>query len=216
MTIAILLGAFLAGLAGSPHCVLMCGSFASACARHPAGLGAWHIGRLVGYSILGAIAGAVGHALPGPAWLPSAVGAVFLVWFAAALAGLVGEPRLKLPGFSRAGGLLTEGRGTGAQLAFGLVNGFLPCGLVYSALSLPVALANPWSGAAAMIAFGMGTTPATSIAALGFRRLTFRSLAARRWIALLVLITGLLSIAVRSGLLFPESMLPFMHRHGAS
>ena len=52
-----LLTALLAGLAGSPHCVAMCGAFASACAVHRPGFGAWHAGRLVAYAILGALAG---------------------------------------------------------------------------------------------------------------------------------------------------------------
>jgi sulfite exporter TauE/SafE len=201
MTIGLLLGAFLAGLTGSPHCVAMCGAFASACARHPAGLGAWHVGRIVGYAILGAVAGALGAVLPGPAWLPSAVAAAFLLWFAASLAGLLPEPRLVLPGLSRAGRLLHDDRGAGAQLAFGVMNGFLPCGLVYSALSLPVAIATPLGGAAAMAAFGLGTVPATSLAALSLRRLSLTSLAARRAIAALVLAVGLWSIASRAGLL---------------
>lgn len=196
-----MLGAFLAGLAGSPHCVLMCGPFASACARSGAGLSAWHAGRLTGYAALGAAAGAVGAALPGPAWLPGALAAAFLLWFAAGLAGLAPEPRLVLPGLSRSGRLLQEGRGTGARYAFGVINGFLPCGLVYAALSLPVALAAPLPGALAMVAFGAGTVPLLSVAALGLRRMTPRGLVARRMVAAVVLLVGLWSIATRTGLL---------------
>jgi len=205
---AVLLGAFLTGLAGSPHCLVMCGPFAAACGRHPAGLAAWHVGRLVSYAALGAAAGLLGAAIPGPPWLGAAVGAALLLWFAAALAGFVPEPRLVLPGFARAGRLLEEGRGPLAQFAFGIANGFLPCGLVYSALALPVAVGHAAGGALAMLAFGAGTVPALSIAAAGLQRVTGRSLAARRWLAAAVLAAGLWSIAARAGLIGRHAHVP--------
>ena len=199
---AALLGAFLAGLAGSPHCVLMCGPFAAACSRISGGRGVlgWHLGRITSYAALGALAGLAGGAVPGPSWLAAAIGAALLIWFAAALAGLVPEPRLVVPGAAAAGRLLTAPNPL-ARFTFGLVNGFIPCGLVYSALSLPVALGSPGAGALAMALFGAGTTPALSIAAAGFRRLEFRTRAARRAVAVLVLLTGLWSLAARTGFL---------------
>jgi sulfite exporter TauE/SafE len=199
MDAPLLLGAFLAGLAGSPHCVMMCGPFAAACARPVAGLIPWHAGRLAGYAVLGAAAGAAGAVIPGPAWLPSLIAALFLVAFAAALAGVLPEPRVVLPGFAAAGRLLREGRGPAARFGFGVVNGFIPCGLVYSALSIPVALARPLPGALAMLAFGAGTLPALSLAAVGLRRVTPASLTARRVVATLVLAAGLWSIGMRAG-----------------
>ena len=73
---AALFGALLAGLAGSPHCVLMCGPFAAACSRAGGGAGvlAWHLGRITSYAGLGALAGWLGAALPGPSWLGVALG----------------------------------------------------------------------------------------------------------------------------------------------
>lgn len=179
--------------------MLMCGPFAAACARPVPGLAAWHVGRMAGYAVLGAAAGAAGAVLPGPAWLPAVVAALFLTGFAAALAGILPEPRVVLPGFAAAGRLLGEGRGPAARFAFGVVNGFIPCGLVYSALSIPVALARPVPGALAMLAFGAGTLPVLSVAALGLRRLTPASLTARRLLALFVLAAGLWSIGMRAG-----------------
>jgi sulfite exporter TauE/SafE len=197
---AALLGAFLAGLAGSPHCVLMCGPFAAACGRTGGGgVLAWHAGRITSYAGLGAIAGLVGAVLPGPPWVAAAIGAALLVWFAAALAGLVPEPRLIMPGAAAAGRLLAATHPL-SRFAFGLVNGLIPCGLVYSALSLPVSLGSAGAGALAMALFGVGTSPALSIAAAGFRRLELRTRAARRIVALLVLLAGLSSLAGRLGL----------------
>lgn len=92
LTLAALGGPLLAGLAGSPHCVGMCGGFAVAAAGGPRGRAsalAWSAGRLSTYAVLGALVGAFGGALPGPGWVGTAIAAAFLVYFAARLAGLV-------------------------------------------------------------------------------------------------------------------------------
>ena len=194
-----LLGAaFLTGLLGSVHCVAMCGAFAASCTRVPRGLPAWHAGRIGTYALLGALAGAAGRLLPGPPWLPAAVAAALLLWFALALAGLVPEPRLIPRGLTNAASRAARTTSPAAQAAFGVANGFLPCGLVYSALSIPVALADPARGALAMIAFGAGTLPALSLAALGLRRLVMTSLWRRRVFAVLVLAAGAWAIWSRA------------------
>jgi uncharacterized protein len=51
-----------------------------------------------------------------------------------------------------------------AGVGAGLVNGLLPCGLVYAALVASLGLAGPLRGAGFMIAFGAGTTPAVLVA----------------------------------------------------
>ncbi|HEY6108203.1 MAG TPA: sulfite exporter TauE/SafE family protein [Gemmatimonadales bacterium] len=194
-----LLGAaFLTGLLGSVHCVAMCGAFAASCTRVPRGLPAWHAGRIGTYALLGALAGAAGRLLPGPPWVPAVVAAGLLLWFALALAGLVPEPRLIPRGLTSAAGRAAGTPSPAAQAAFGVANGFLPCGLVYSALSIPVALADPARGALAMIAFGAGTLPALSVAALGLRRLVMTSMWRRRMLAVLVLATGAWAIWTRA------------------
>jgi uncharacterized protein len=57
----------------------------------------------------------------------------------------------------------------------GMILGFLPCGLVYSALVIAAATGKPLAGALALISFGLGTAPA--LLALGVLGL----LAGRRW-----------------------------------
>ena len=52
-----LIGAAIASLVGTPHCLGMCGGFAAASAGSPAHLAAWHAGRLSTYAALGAVAG---------------------------------------------------------------------------------------------------------------------------------------------------------------
>lgn len=43
---------------------------------------------------------------------------------------------------------------------FGVINGFLPCGLVYLALAGALSLGNVWGSAGFMMFFGIGTLPA--------------------------------------------------------
>ncbi len=195
---AALAGALLAGLLGSPHCAGMCGGFAVSVSERPQDAVAWHLGRLSTYAGLGALAGLGGAALPGPGWVLSAVSIALLVWFSARLAGLVPEGHLRVPGLARLGARWMREPGVAGRYAFGLSTGLLPCGLVYAALGLPVALAHPGWGAAAMLAFGLGTIPVLAAAAVGLRGLAGRRPWVRRALAAGVLAAGLWSIHARS------------------
>ncbi|MFL5520298.1 MAG: sulfite exporter TauE/SafE family protein [Gemmatimonadales bacterium] len=191
------LAAFVSGLAGSMHCVAMCGGFAATAGSRPSGAAAWHLGRLSTYALLGAIAGAVGKVIPGPAWIPAAVATVLLCWFALAIAGLVPEPRIRVPGIGRAGIALANREGLGWRYLFGMTTGLLPCGLVYAALALPVALGHPVAGALAMVAFGLGTVPALATLSVALQRVLRSGIWARRTVAATIFVVGLWTIAMR-------------------
>lgn len=192
-----LAGAALAGLVGSPHCVGMCGGLGTAAGGRPAQTLAWSLGRLCTYMALGAMAGATAGALPLPRELGLVLAGLLLLWFAANLAALP-VPKLPVPApLHRAGAALLRRSDLPSRFLFGLVNGLLPCGLVYAALSLPVALAEPGAGALAMLAFGLGTSPGLVLAVHGLRRLVAGSLWRRRVLALLVLGIGLSTLAQR-------------------
>ncbi len=196
--VSLVAGAAVAGLVGSPHCVGMCGGFAVACGEDRASGVAWHAGRLTTYAVLGAVAGAAGQVIPGPGWVASAVGAALLVWFAAGLAGLVRPPHVAIPGLARLSGAALARSGVGWRYALGLTTGLIPCGLVYSALAVPVAAADPGVGALAMAAFGLGTVPALALASRGLRSLLGGALWKRRVLAVAVLVAGLGAVAIRA------------------
>ncbi len=183
--------AVLAGLVGSPHCVGMCGSFALACGGRLDHTVAWHAGKTFTYAFLGALAGWIGHSVPGPTWVATAVSAILVVWFAAGLAGVVPEPALRIPGLTRFATRAATRGDLASRFVFGMANGLLPCGLVYATLGIAVASGDPLTGAAAMTAFGLGTTPALAAFGLGARRLARDRVWVRRSMALLVLIAGL-------------------------
>ena len=195
--IPLLMGALLAGLIGSPHCIGMCGGFSMLAARSPGDALAWHTGRLTTYTILGMIIGAMGDRIPGPGWIASAVAAIFLVIFAANLAGLLRAPALPIGGLTRLGSSLLRGSGPAERYLFGLLTGLLPCGLVYVALGFPLTAADPLWGGAAMLAFGLGTVPALALVATGLQRLLERFPSARLWMAGVVLLLGLGTLLIR-------------------
>jgi sulfite exporter TauE/SafE len=197
----LLAAAAMAGLVGSPHCIGMCGGFAILCGQRVADTAIWHAGRVTSYAVLGTLAGAFGSLVPGPSWVAAAISLSLMVWFCAALAGLVAEPRVVIPGLKKLGTAMAGNPGLLARYSFGIVNGLLPCGLVYAALAVPVATANTRWGALTMVAFGFGTVPTLSVIALGVRRIVARDIRIRRAVAAGVLIAGLWSIGLRQGLL---------------
>lgn len=164
------------GLAGSLHCVAMCGGIAAAAGSRMAGSAAWpgallfNLARCASYGILGltvaTLAGAAVAGAGAAAWLPRALAALLMLalgvqlwsgrdWLGAERAGAAVWRRLR-PLARRA----AQWPGLLRYLALGLLWGFLPCGLVYSALALAATAQPAAIGALAMLAFGAGTLPA--------------------------------------------------------
>lgn len=205
----LLLGMFLAGLAGGPlHCGPMCGPFvlgqtADRLARLPAGgmcerarlraglLLPYHAGRAITYAGLGGLAGGLAAA-PGQGWLTALLlllGAMLLL--GQALARLGWRGRLALPSCGRltqSVARLARRLGSGNGLLLGLVLGFLPCGLLYAALAVAAGAGGIAQGALAMGLFALGTMPA--LIAIGWigqsagRRVTGAVAAAAPWLLL--------------------------------
>ncbi len=192
-----LIGALTAGLMGGPHCAGMCGGFVTACTARGGAVWPWHVGRLLTYVTLGGIAGGFGAFLPGPSWAVSLVAVALLVWFALRLGGLLPESHWQIPGLTALSTRLLGGEGVLPRVGFGALTGLMPCGLVYAALSLSVAVGSAQAGALAMAAFWLGTVPALSIAAAALRRVAASSPWARRGVAAGVLCAGLWSLGLR-------------------
>jgi hypothetical protein len=173
---------FLAGLAGSMHCVGMCGGFACALggdARGPLSSllrhALYNSGRLCSYCFLGALAAAGGTLLAGHGGEPGAVGVAqrLLALLSGGLMLVVGLRFLGVLRFAGAGASAgSEGPlvrwlkgvlrtpGFAMPLAFGVLNGLLPCPLVYAFAAQAAASGGPLEGVQIMVAFGLGTFPA--------------------------------------------------------
>jgi len=171
---------------------------------------AQNAGRLASYALAGALAGGAGQ-VAGRTALSGARDALQLAAAAAVLvagltlAGVVPAraslERLGLPLWRRlqplGKRLLPIDTWERAAL-FGMIWGFLPCGLVYSALSLAMLSGSALLGAATMAAFGLGTAPA--LAAMGAAAEAVgafaRRAAVRRGAGALVVAFGVLQIAL--------------------
>ncbi len=189
--------AFAAGLLGSPHCLGMCGSFALACGGRTAHTLAWHAGKTSTYAVLGALAGGAGASVPGPTWIGTALSAALLLWFSAALAGLTAEPALRIPGIVRLATRTAQNDDLASRYLFGVVNGLLPCGLVYATLGVAVASGSAATGALAMTAFGIATMPGLALLGGLVRKAMGEGVTARRVVALFIAVTGLWVISQR-------------------
>jgi sulfite exporter TauE/SafE len=173
-----LLSAFVVGLLGGVHCAGMCGgivgalSFGTQNPRNLPILLAYNSGRILSYTLAGALMGTLGFYFSG--LLPVQTAQRVLLTFAGVFLVLMG---LYLAGWSsalsrveRAGGHLWRrieplGRGllpvrsVRQGVLLGMLWGWLPCGLVYSALVWTVSAGGALEGAALMLAFGLGTLP---------------------------------------------------------
>jgi sulfite exporter TauE/SafE len=182
----ILLSAFLLGLLGSGHCLGMCGGLSSALglnSREHAGryVLSYNLGRIFSYSLAGLIVGSLGF------WLSKNLAALDMLRYLAALMLILmgfylGKWFNGLIYFEKLGHTLwpliqplskrfMPVSSIKDALLVGMVWGWLPCGLVYSALIWASLESNSLASMLIMLCFGLGTLPAmlaTGLFAQGF------------------------------------------------
>jgi sulfite exporter TauE/SafE len=186
--------AFMTGVFGAFHCLGMCSGIASGFFVHYGGEGrisphlVYHGTRILVYTLLGASGAAVGQVLVQTGIIGKAQGIMFiLAGLAVILIGLrvVGlfpakrkkqSPQIAVPLKEIASpGKAASGKRF-APLIGGLLNGFVPCSLVFSVAIKAISSANPLEAAMLMLAFGLGTWPTmlslTLLSALTIKRLS--------------------------------------------
>jgi sulfite exporter TauE/SafE len=154
-------------LLGSLHCVAMCGPLVGLAGARTMKLAAMHaLGRLVTYTALGVGAGAVGRAIDLAGALGTVQRAATLVAGLAIIAwGVVALVRGKAAAgrgtLFRTGLVHIRSRRAAARAwLVGVLTGLLPCGWLWAFVISAAGTADPWSGAAVMAAFWLGTVPA--------------------------------------------------------
>lgn len=179
---ALLGGMFALGLASGVHCVGMCGGIVTAFSTirfnpRPE----WtrqilfNLGRISTYAVAGAATGAAGSflALQNGLYLFANVVLILVGLHLAGFGALLRLERLGGPLWRRLQPLAARASAKGNPYFAGLLWGWLPCGLVYAALAVAVTFGSSLKGAAAMLAFGLGTLPwllAAGAAAAQLRR----------------------------------------------
>lgn len=174
MEIALIISAIGLGFASGFHCIGMCGpialsmGFSRSQATHfyLQNL-TYQIGRVVTYAFMGAILGIFGEGFQLAGFqgtLTIIVGILLIVMalfsfggkdFATKIPfinGLLLKLKLSL-------GKILQKQGYKSRFLTGVLNGFLPCGMVYMALTASLASGGVWQGAVFMALFGLGTLP---------------------------------------------------------
>lgn len=171
---------FAAGFLGSAHCVGMCGGFVLAISTapdRPARLTRqllYFLGKTLTYTSMGGAVGfagaTVGSAFAGLQNVISiGAGAVMFIFGLHLLGALgpimrMGTPMNWSP-FRAASRYVMRQRSVAGALALGLLNGLLPCGLVYTLLAMAVSTGTMLGGALTMLVFGLATLPALVVLA---------------------------------------------------
>lgn len=219
-------GAFVLGLASTLHCLGMCGGIIGALTfglpetirenrkRLLPFVSAYNIGRLSSYSLLGALAGLFGEQLFN--LVSPQAGHRLLQWLATGLMVGIGLylagwlPRFamiekmgvpvwkKLSPIARK---LTPIDSPLKAFGFGLLWGWLPCGMVYSALVWSSTSGGAGNGALLMLAFGAGTLPATMGAGIftGWIARLSKNMRARRLTGISIIVLAVAGLTVFSG-----------------
>jgi uncharacterized protein len=161
---------FAGGLAGSLHCVGMCGGFALALGGIRRQI-LYNLGRLNTLVAIGAGSGALGATLVAQAPVRgleqglAIVAGGFMIVVGLEILGILGALTARGAALAQAtvgrllGGVIRSGSPL-APLALGVFNAFLPCQLIYAFAARAASTASIGSGMLTMLAFGLGTLPA--------------------------------------------------------
>lgn len=181
MILPVIIAGFTMGVAGSLHCVGMCGPLSLALpTAHLSATGKflslllYQLGRIITYSFIGLLFGLAGRSLNISGyqqWFSIILGSIVLlltIFYFAQKKSLHFRFLNRFYYFiqRKMGQLLRSAKGTGGFLLLGLVNGFLPCGMVYIAMAATLSLTSVGQSIFFMAAFGAGTLPAMMLVAL--------------------------------------------------
>jgi uncharacterized protein len=220
-----LAAAFAVGLFGTMHCIGMCGGIIGALsmslpdqvrANRPwllTYIGAYNLGRVFSYSVAGFAVGYLGSAAAGYTDMsdgPSLLrhtGAVMMIAIGLYLAGWFPQlsmvERLGQPIWKRlepVGRKLIPVSSLPRALLYGMIWGWLPCGMVYFVLVWALTAGSAIDGALTMAAFGLGTLPslmAAGLAASWLQRIT-RSKIARRVVGATVILMAVATLVMQT------------------
>lgn len=172
-----LYSAFFFGLISSLHCVGMCGPIAMMLpvdrnnqAKKVVQIMLYHIGRLTAYSLLGLFFGLLGKGLflAGIQQQLSIFIGIMMIVFVVIPEKVFAQYNFSKPIYKVIAKVKTslgsqfKNKSFKSLFIIGLLNGFLPCGLVYVALFGAIAMQSETLGVAYMFLYGLGTIPMMS------------------------------------------------------
>jgi len=173
---------FLMGLIGSVHCIGMCGPLVMALPiSHQSNFQKWvsillyHFGKMSSYALLGIILGYFGSSFPFygmQAHLSIVMGSIMLFYVLYVFilksnwAPLFFKSNIIYTAIIKKMGSLFKSKNRAVFYLIGILNGLLPCGMIYVALTSALATQNILQGGLIMVFFGLGTMPALIMVAI--------------------------------------------------
>lgn len=168
----VFISGFSIGILGSFHCIGMCGPLALALPIHhlssffkSLSVLLYNLGRAITYSFMGMVFGIIGQSFNFFNWQQGlSIGAGILILAILLLNQFGNISASRVSRFSQAikvklGTYLKSDKKLISYLYIGLLNGFLPCGLVYIAIASAIATGSILSSSLLMLSFGLGTIP---------------------------------------------------------
>ncbi len=191
-----LYSAIILGLVSSLHCIGMCGPIAMMLpvdrynpARRAMQILLYHAGRITAYGSLGLVFGLLGKGfyLAGIQQQLSVMAGLIMITLALVPEKVFARYNFSKPVYRLISKIKTSlgsqfrKRNNKALFVTGLLNGYLPCGLVYAALFGAIAMQNEILGSAYMMLYGVGTIPLMSavVYTSGFIKNSTRSVMAK-------------------------------------
>lgn len=172
--------AFLMGLLGSLHCAVMCGPLMlslpiqkTSYLKSAFQLLLYQLGRVLVYTLMGVLVGWVGSSFTifaNQQTLSLIIGMVLVAFVVLQFSGLYSKSLNNIQYKIVAPISKLMGKLFGLPLwgfFAGLLNGLIPCGMVYLALATALNTATIQGGATFMFLFGLGTTPLMLMISLG-------------------------------------------------
>lgn len=187
MELGIVISAILIGFAGSLHCAGMCGPLMLSALydKNNSTLSvkrwvSYHAGRLSAYATWGMLFGMIGTSLTIFGWqqnISIALGVIIIITAISLMAfpnleaiignmiffRLLKEKLITKYGLQKKNNIFLKG----------ILNGILPCGLVYMAMAGAIGMQNPFKGGLFMLLFGIGTLPVLFIVLIAGSKISY-------------------------------------------
>ncbi len=182
----LLINGLLLGLAANFHCIGMCGPIAMAVPVNRksnlhifSGVLMYNLGRITTYFILGMIVGSLGltiNTIGVLQWLSIFAGVVLIIYAWRKYFSKLLPSGFELPFIqrfvSKSMGKLLKSTSPFRLVSLGMINGILPCGMVFAGLLNAALTGEVVMSGLSMLAFGIGTLPAMMAVAFAANRIS--------------------------------------------
>ena len=165
---------FIIGLFTSLHCVSMCGGInLSQCINYndtidkgtlstikPAFL--YNLGRVISYTIFGAIVGGIGSIISFTGWMQSLIqliASIFMIIMGLNMLNIFSWLRKLNPRMPKIFAKKFKSKNNNSPFFIGLLNGFMPCGPLQAMQIYAISTGSVTKGAISMFLFSLGTVP---------------------------------------------------------